>query len=67
MNRTPSACAQPVNVELKHLVESLAHCICATDEPHATLTALVAQLHREVQVTHRVANQHLHRRQAAQA
>ncbi len=65
MNFASQPSSQPLHVELKRMVESLANCICATEEPEATLNSLVAQLHREVQVTHRLANRHLNRRQAA--
>ncbi len=64
MNFAPQSLSQPLQIELKQMVESLAHCICATEEPQAVLNRLVAQLHREVQVTHRAANAHLLRRKS---
>ncbi len=68
MNFAPRSGTQTLHVELQRMVESLADCICATEEPQTLLTTLlttlVAQLHREVQITHRLANGHLSHRQA---
>lgn len=57
--------SRPLQLEVERIVELLANCICATEEPRAALMTAVAQLHREVQATHHVATLHIHNRQAA--
>lgn len=59
MNRVNRELEKAAGNDLERVIEPLASCICAADQPRATLMAALAVLFSEVDQTFRAARAHI--------